>query len=338
MKSIEIIAPHQVAVIERKKPDLRDPHDVLIHVRYVGICGSDIHIYHGTNPFASYPRVFGHEFVGEVEAVGEAVTKLQAGDHVICEPIEYCGKCYACTHGSPNVCPDVHVYGVHIDGGGCEYIVLPEEKVFSVSREIPWKELVLSEPLTIGAQVCLRGEVRSEDSMLVMGAGPIGLCIMLMAKRAGAKVIMSDLLDERLAYAEKLGADFIFNAGREDTKEVIDRITRGYGVNVVADTVSTGASLELAAEIASPAGRVVEIGFDSVKASIPLKTFTQKQLRISGSRLQSYRFEVVRDVMNERSLPLSDFVDRVFSAEQAPEAFRYCDDHAGRFRKIVIEF
>lgn len=338
MKAIQITEPGCVRLAEMPCPAIKKPDEVLIKIRYVGICGSDVHIYHGSNPFASYPRIFGHEFVGEVTGVGTGVTSVHPGDHVLCEPIEYCGHCYACRTGSPNVCPDVKVYGVHIDGGAQEYICMPERKVFAVDKELPWEEVALAEPLTIGAQVCMRGGVKVGDTVFIMGAGTIGLCILMIAKRLGAECIISDIVPKKLEYAKRLGADHVIDVRTESAQERLNEITAGYGPNVTVDTVCNTASLELAAEVTSPAGRVVELGFGSMQAAIPLVSFTKKQLAICGSRLQSGQFPRVAQLLNEQALPLGGFADKVFPAEQAVEAFAYADANAGKYRKILLAF
>lgn len=119
MKAVQVEGPRVMNILEMEKPKITNANDVLVKVKRVGICGSDMHIYHGTNPLATLPRVVGHEVAGEVVEAGEAVTNLKAGDHVVVEPIHYCGKCYACRKGQPNVCASLSVFGVHEDGLYC---------------------------------------------------------------------------------------------------------------------------------------------------------------------------------------------------------------------------
>lgn len=147
-----------------------------------------------------------------MEEVGANVQSLKAGDHVVIEPISYCGTCYACRKGRPNVCAKLSVFGVHEDGGMREYIVLPERQLHVVSKDLPWEEAVMAEPYTIGAQAVWRGQVEKGDAVLIQGAGPIGICVLKMAKLAGAAVMMTDLNNERLAFAKENGADAVVNA------------------------------------------------------------------------------------------------------------------------------
>src|SRR5690625_921315 len=174
--------PYDIELLDLEIPKIEKGNEVLVRTKRVGICGSDIHIYHGTNPFAIYRRVIGHEVAGEVIKVGENVSTLTIGDHVVVEPIKYCGKCYACRNGRQNVCRNLSVFGVHEDGGMREYFVLPEHQLHVVDPMLDWDEVVLTEPYTIGAQAVWRGNVEEGDTVLIQGCGPIGISALRMAK------------------------------------------------------------------------------------------------------------------------------------------------------------
>ncbi|GHU44425.1 putative zinc-type alcohol dehydrogenase-like protein YjmD [Spirochaetia bacterium] len=328
--------PGVLKVVDRAEPEIKNAADVKIKVKRVGICGSDIHIFHGKNPFATYPRIWGHEFVGEVSAVGGGVQNVNVGDHVVVEPITFCGKCYACRQGRPNICENVNVYGVHIDGGCAEFVVLPSEKVHKLPVELPWDEAVLIEPFTIGAQACYRGNVQKGDYVLVMGAGTIGLTAAAMAKLYGGIVIVADLVDEKLEYAKGRGTDYIINSGRENMIERAREITGGMGPNVVIDAVCIKKTFEDAVMVTSAAGRIVELSFNEVPSEIAPVNIIKKELTICGSRLQTHRFPVVIDFINQHKLPLSGFVSKTFPINEMEQAFDYVDKNNAKVRKVVI--
>jgi len=334
MKAICITEPGKIEVLEREMPRVSAPDDVLIRVRCVGICGSDVHIFHGQNPFAVYPRVWGHEFTGTVEAVGSGVTDLQPGDHVVGEPYLSCGTCYACRKGRGNVCKDIQVFGVHRDGGCQEYLTMPRYKVHKVDAGLPWHIAVLAEPLTIGFQSVSRGRVEAGDLVLVMGAGTIGTTVLMAAKSLGARVCITDLFDEKLAYAKKFGADWRVNVSRESVEDAFGRI--GEPPNVVIDAVGNQKSLEQAAELVSPAGRVVELGFSPAVSGIPHVTLMRKEVDLCGTRLQSGRFPLAVRYIEEHSGLLDDFVTQRFALDEAAEAFRYVTENAALVRKAVV--
>jgi L-gulonate 5-dehydrogenase len=336
MKIGVVETPGVLKIAERDVPKVQNSTDVLIKVKRVGICGSDIHIFHGKNPFAVYPRVWGHEFVGEVLELGADVHAVNKGDHVVVEPIVYCGTCYACRQGRGNICESLKVMGVHIDGGCQEYIVVPAANVHLLPPELPWDEAVLIEPFTIGAQTAYRGAVQKGDVVLVMGAGTIGLTAAEMARLAGATVIISDLVDAKLEYAKSRGATYTINSGKENLFERVREITGGMGSNVTIDAVCIKKTFEDAIEVTSAAGRVVELSFNETPSEIAPVNIIKKELTICGSRLQTKRFPVVIDAIKQGKLPLSGFVTRTYPLAQMLEAFDYVDKNNATVRKVVI--
>jgi len=338
MKAVKIPEAHVIELIDIPEPQLERSGDVKVKVKRVGVCGSDMHIYHGTNPLATYPRIVGHEVTGEIVEVGSGVTKVSVGDHVVIEPISYCGECYACRSGRPNVCKEVSVFGVHEDGGMREFAVLPEKQVHKVNSEIDWDEAVMAEPYTIGAQATWRGDVKEGQTVFIQGAGPIGITVLKMAKLRGATVIMSDLTNERLDFAKENGADYSFNPKETDSVEKINEITNGEGANVVIDAVGMPNTFELAVEVASPAGFVVTLGFNATPSSIALMPITKKELTIVGSRLQTNQFGKVVELINEKKLTHNGLVTHKFHVNQVKEAFEFIENNPDKVRKAVIEF
>jgi len=338
MKVGLIEKPGVLTLAEREEPKITKPEEVKIRVKKAGICGSDMHIFHGTNAFAVYPLVWGHEITGEVIEIGQSVQTVALGDHVVVEPIVYCGTCYSCRQGRFNACATLKVMGAHIDGGAQEYIVIPEKHVFIVPKELPWIQTVLVEPFTIGAQACLRGNVQPGDTVFVMGAGTIGLTIMTNAKILGAKVLISDIFDDKLEYAKQLGADVTINAKGIDIAARVKELTQGLGANVVIDAVCSVKSFEQAIDCASCAGRVVEMSFNTNPSGIiPLK-LAAGELTILGSRHQTRRFSVVIDYLKQGKLPVDGFVTAEYPADRMLDAFEFVDKNAATVRKVVVSF
>lgn len=338
MKAIQIPEAHRIEVLEVSEPALEQANEVKVKIKRVGICGSDMHIYHGTNPLATYPRIVGHEVTGEIVEAGVNVTKVKVGDHVVIEPISYCGECYACKSGRPNVCKEVSVFGVHEDGGMREFVVLPERQVHQVNSEIDWDEAVMAEPYTIGAQATWRGNVEKGQTVFIQGAGPIGITVLKMAKLRGAITIISDLTNERLVFAKENGADYTINPSEVDVVEKINEITNGEGANVVIDAVGMPQTFELSVEVASQAGNVVTLGFNATPSAIALMPITKKELTITGSRLQTNQFGTVVELINTKQLTHDGLVTHRFHIDDAKEAFDYIEKNPDKVRKAVIEF
>ena len=338
MKAIRIPEAHIIEVLDIPVPELEKENEVKVKIKRVGICGSDMHIYRGTNPLATYPRIVGHEVTGEIVEVGSGVSKVSIGDHVVIEPITYCGECYACKNGRPNVCKEVSVFGVHEDGGMREFVVLEDKQVHKVDSEIEWDEAVMAEPYTIGAQATWRGNVGEGQTVFIQGAGPIGITVLKLAKLRGATVIISDFTNERLVFAKENGADYTINPSEVDVSGQINEITNGEGANVVIDAVGVPQTFELAVEVASPAGNVVTLGFNATPSSIAMMHITKKELTITGSRLQTNQFGKVVELINSKKLTHNGLVTHRFHVDQVKEAFEFVEKNPDKVRKAVIEF
>jgi len=338
MKAVTVISPENLEICEVPMPEIKNGDDILIKVKSGGLCGSDIHIYHGHNKSATYPRVIGHEFAGEVVSMGEGVKDLTIGDHVVADPVISCGTCYPCLVNRHNVCSNLKALGVHTDGGFREYIVLPQKNVHKISNDIKWEEAALIEPFTISAQVLSRGGVTQKDTVFIMGAGPIGLCILQAAKRLGAKCFISDLIDQRLKLAEEFGADFIINPSGKDVKEVIMEATGGAGVPVVIDTVCIPESFEMAVKLATPAGRIVLLGFTSTPSQIAQFDIVSKELDVRGTRLNNHKFPEVIEWFDKKEVNPRPLVSRIFHFTDTLKAIEQVENHPNETIKVVLKF
>ncbi len=338
MKAIQVEKPGKLDIVELDKPVIENKNEVIVKVKSVGICGSDVHIYHGSNPFTVYPRVIGHEVSGIVEAVGQDVTSLQKGDLVALEPITYCGECYACRNGQPNVCDSLEVFGVHRDGGMAEYLKAEEKNWHKVPGNVSEESAALMEPMTIGAQATFRGEVREGDTVFVIGAGPTGIACLLQAKQRGAKVFISDFNQNRLDYAKSIGADATIQPSEVDVEKEIVKLTDGELANVVIDAVGLPQTFQQAVELASIAGRVVTLGFNEQPSSIPSLLLTKKELKVVGSRLQTHQFKKVIEQVGNGELDPTQIISHRYDMEQIKEAMELLENNPEEVRKIVLTF
>lgn len=338
MKAIRVDKPYDINIVEIEKPQIKSPNEVLVRVRAAGICGSDMHIYRGTNPFAKYPRVIGHEIVGEVAEVGDEVTDIKVGDRVQVEPIEYCGECYACKSGRGNVCQNLHVLGVHKDGGFQEYITVQSDKIHILPDSISFVNAVMIEPFTIGAQVCYRGDVKKDDVVLIFGAGPTGLSAMENAIIKGATVIIVDIDDTKLEYAKEFGANVTLNSSKIDVEEEVRKLTDGMMPNVVVDAVGNAKILSDAIKLVSVAGRVVCLGFVSDLAEVSLVEMTKKEVTLAGSRLQTNQFKNVIDIFANHDVNTTKLITHVMEYTDIKEAINLIEDPNVEVGKVVLTF
>ncbi|MBR3096172.1 MAG: alcohol dehydrogenase catalytic domain-containing protein, partial [Clostridia bacterium] len=209
MKAIEITAPGKIRIIEKAMPQPQEG-EALLQVLFGGICGADVASYTGNQPFTTYPRIPGHELSARIVSISENDRGLKAGDVVTCNPYFNCGACYACRRGLVNACHDNRTMGVQRDGGFQEYITMPVERIID-GKGLSAKELALIEPFSISCHALSRAAVKAGVNLLIMGAGPIGLFALLRAKALGARVLIADMLESRLALAASFGADETVN-------------------------------------------------------------------------------------------------------------------------------
>jgi L-gulonate 5-dehydrogenase len=333
MKCVTIKAPREMVLEDRDITPKPGPEAVLIEVKAVGICGSDIHAYRGTQPFQSYPRVLGHELSGTVSA---GTGDLEEGQPVTMEPLLRCGVCYPCRIGRYNCCTDLKVIGVHADGGMCEKIWVPRELVHPLPPDSSLEEGAMVEPLAIACQAVGRSRLSKGETALVIGAGPIGLLSLQVAKARGARVFISEVDPLRLDLAEKLGADATINPVQDDIASRLDELTIGEGPNVVIEAVGSEKTITDSLELVSAAGRVVMVGLFSGKLKLEPVGIIRKELDLLGSRNSNGKFPEAISLIREGRVNLGDLVTHRFPLEMAPEVFRDLDKGALEAVKVLL--
>lgn len=337
MVAIAVAKPHLLQLFE-ESPAAPGPGEVLLRVQRGGICGSDLHIFHGSNPFAKYPRIIGHEFAGVVEAVGAGVTRLAEGDRVVADPVVSCGECYACRVGRSNVCGKLEVFGVHRDGGFRNRLVLPEANLVAIPDSLPIELAALAEPFSIAANVLSRTGIEAQDSVLIYGAGTVGLTVLQVAKLHGARCIVADPDEARLERARGFGADLTVNPKARSVAEAVAGEHDGLGPSVVIDGAGIPALLEEACRVASPAGRIGILGFSPAPCNVSQQEIVKKELSLVGSRLNRRLLPQVVQWLAEGRLQPAAMITQTFAAADAPEAFALIERDPASTLKVQLAF
>ncbi len=282
MKQIICLEPGKFERREVNEP-LKSSGNVVLKVNRIGICGTDLHAFEGTQPFFTYPRVLGHELACEIAEPLNENSKFKAGHPVTFIPYFPCNSCIACRNGRPNCCTNIQGAGVHIDGGMTEYIQVPEHALID-GEGLTSDELAMVEPMAIGAHAVRITEIRKDEYVLITGAGPIGLGVMAFAKINGARVIAMDVNNERLEFARKyFGVDFTVNA-LENAKETISRITGGEMVTAVIDATGNKRAIEGALEFLAHGGRITMVGIQRENFSFNHPEFHKRETTLRSSR------------------------------------------------------
>ena len=338
MKALCVQSPNHMVIEERPMPVINQPTEVLVKVKAGGICGSDMHVYHGTSPVATYPRVIGHEISGEIVETGKEVSGFSIGDRVVLDPVISCGHCYPCSIGRANVCSQLKVRSAHVDGGFQEYLVLPQQSIYLIPDNISWEEAVMIEPFTIAEQVCSRAAITKNDTVFIMGAGPIGLCILKRVKLTGARCFISDIVDSRLDLATQFGADVVINAKNTDVKEAIHQLTLGIGASVVIDAVCSTQSFEQTLAYVCSAGRVITLGFSKEPSAINQLSITAREIDVRGSRLHNHKFPAVIDNFRTGKTEVKNMITHRFPFMQIQEALQLVENTDIEKGKVVVLF
>ncbi len=337
MVAVVVEAPHRL-VLTASTPDQPGPGDVLIDLRRAGICGSDIHILHGTNPFARYPRIIGHEMSGVVAAVSPGVQTCAPGDHVVVDPVVACGHCYPCRVGRPNVCAHLQVFGVHRDGGFRDHMVVPAANAIPVPPSLPFAIAALAEPLSIAANVLSRTGCGPGDVVLVYGAGTVGITVLQVAKMFGARCIVADPDAARLERARGFGADVTLRSGQDDIPAAVAAELGGLGPSVVIDGAGVPSLLAEMCAVAAPAGRIGLLGFSAEPTPLVQQQVVSKELSLFGSRLNRRLMPQVIQWLETGRLQPAAMVTQTFAAADAKAAFDFIENHPEETIKVQLAF
>ena len=338
MKAIQITQPFELNVIDVEKPVCGEG-EVLLRIRYVGFCGSDLNTWRGGNAMAKAGVVPGHEVGAEIAAVGPGVPEtLRPGMTVTVNPYTACGHCMACRNGRSNACEFNETLGVQRDGAMREYFVLPWEKVI-VTEGLSAKDCALVEPLSVGFHAVARAQVKEKDVVAVFGCGMIGMGAIIGAALRGATVVAMDIDDEKLKVAEAVGAKYTVNTAYEDVQEGISEMTNGLLADVVIEAVGSPVTQQLAIAIVGFTGRAVFIGYAKDQTTFRTADFVKKELNLMGSRnAQPEDFQAVIDYLKQGTCPYDKLITSVVKPEEAAEAMRHWHENPGKVFRILVEF
>ena len=345
MKAAVIVAPHQVEIREVERP-APAPGQALVQVEAVGVCGSDLHAYEGSQPFFQYPEIGGHEAVGRVVEIAPDETPdipgrdqprpPEVGARVVLDPSMPCGACYPCSRGRYNCCENMRVLGVHAPGAFAEYYVAPAGCLHGISEGVSADAAVMVEPLSIGMQATNRAQVEGGETVLIIGAGTIGLSVLLVCVARGGRVAMSDLSPGRLALARELGAEAAINAREQDVAGELGRWCGPSGPAVVIEAVGRPATVRQALELVAASGRVVMLGLCSDQICILGALMVRKELDFRGSRLHGGTIPQAVALVESGGTAPERLVTHHMALEDVAEAFELMVAEPDTTLKVIL--
>jgi len=311
------------------------PGSLLLKVRMVGFCGSDLNSFRGRNPMVSYPRIPGHEVSATIVESDKQHPALAAGVNVTLSPYTSCSMCASCRRGRPNACRFNETLGVQRDGALAEYLVVPPEKLYPAPLTI--KELCLVEPLTVGFHAVARGRVTADDTVAIFGCGGVGLGAVAATSSRGARAIGVDLDKDKLRIATAAGASHVIDRASESLHDRLMELTDGHGPDVVIEAVGLEQTFRAAVEEVAFTGRVVYIGYAREPVTYETRLFVQKEIDVLGSRnALPEDFHAVIRMLEQHRFPVDDAISRIVSLDDAPQALRSWSENPLQIKKIMV--
>lgn len=336
MKSICVFGPGRVRVIDKPSP-VRAPGEALLRVKYSGICGSDLQLLTGHQPFATYPRVPGHEFCAEVVEIEDSVDGPRVGSLVVGVPYFNCKTCYPCRRGLVNCCVNNQTMGVHRDGSFDEYITMPVEYLYSAQGVMP-EQAAMVEPFSIGYHAINRVEQIDGQNVLVLGAGAIGLFTSISANLKGARVYVADVLPERLEVARVLGAAGAFDLRMTTIDEVVARATGGDGFDLVAEATGVPSSFVNAIEAVTHGGSIVLIGNGSRETTFNHSILIKKEAKVYGARNSLQAFPDILQLLRDNIVNIAPILTGIKAAAEGDHVMEALQENPASHLKVLLKF
>jgi threonine dehydrogenase-like Zn-dependent dehydrogenase len=330
-----------MALLERPEPADPGPGQVVLTPEAVGICGSDYHFFLGElSPEAGgsqFPRIQGHEIGATIAAIGpDCAPGLVVGQRVAVWPLRACGQCYPCSVGRPNTCDFFELIGIHTDGGLQERLAVPAEQVYPIKADDP-AVAALAEPVSIAVRAVNRAGVIPGERVVVLGAGPIGQCICVVARERGAEVLVVDLQDSRLALSRDMGARTLVWTSRDEVVASAREWAAPAGPPVAIDATGAPVAVRAMVDMVASAGRAVQVGMSGEEVVLRLGSLTEKELDVLGvSCCGANEFGEAVAVVERNTPLLAPLISHRFALDQAPEAIRFAIDNPTDVMKVVI--
>ena len=345
MKAAVLTAKDTIEIRDVPKPSLREGQ-VLVKIAYAGVCGSDIHAYHGEfGTRVKFPRILGHEFSGVIEEVGGEVGQVSAGQRVVVDTVRGCGRCAACIDGRRSACRSLTLEGIDADGGFAEYIAVDGQRIYVINDSISLRDAALVEIYSIGVHACRRGGVQPGDFAVIFGCGRVGFSILECVKECGAsKIAVVDVSEQKLEKARMVGADYTVNAMKENPTCGILKLSSGRGADIVFEAIGDAkpipnqtAPLAACVEVMRGGGRIVVLGQGPDEIPIFWKEFVWKEGTIIASRVTLGEFPRALGFMGAGKYHPDIFISEIHDLEETAEAFRSASEPDTDILKILLK-
>jgi L-iditol 2-dehydrogenase len=338
MRQAVLVEPQRVIFQDVPKPT-PGPGQVLIQVRRIGVCGSDIHAYYGEHPYIRCPIVQGHEFAGRITEAGPDVRTLKAGDDVTVMPQLVCGECYPCRHGNYHICNSLKVIGCQAEGAAQEFLAVDQDLVINLPAGMDYDSGAMVEPVAVGAHAVGRLGTVEGKKVLVLGAGPIGnLTAQVAGGRGAASVAISDISDFRLGVAGECGIPHTINPAKEDLAASVQKAFGPDGADAILECVGAEETVGQAISLARKGTDIVIVGVFGEKPRLDIGLVQDKELRLIGTLMYKVLdYWTAIELIQSGKVRLKPLMTRHFPFAQYPDAYRYIEKSRDRTMKVFID-
>jgi L-iditol 2-dehydrogenase/threonine 3-dehydrogenase len=331
-------APGKIEFKEAEKPVKIERNEVLLAVKKIGVCGSDIHVYHGNHPFTPYPVIQGHEYSGEIIEVGADVSKVKIGDKATARPQLVCRRCAPCRRGDYNICDELKVQGFQAPGTAQDFFVLPEDRLVRLPDSLTYEQGALVEPAAVAAYCTKRAGDLNGKNVVVTGAGPIGNLVAQFARTRGANVLITDISEFRLEKAKSCGIKHTSNPETEDIQTAVDRVFNN-GFTIGFECAGVEVTLDGLVQTINKGGDIVAVAVYGDKPRVDVSVLGDRELSLIGTLM--YKHEDYEEAVNKISISeilTAPLITKHFPFEKYLEAYQYIDRQGDKTLKVIIDF
>ena len=312
---------------------------ILLRVKQIGVCGSDVHVSHGKHPFTSYPVVQGHEFSGVVEAIGQGVEGIEIGTKATARPQLVCGKCRPCMRGDYNICDVLKVEGFQAPGCAQDFFITTTDKIVPLADTLTYWQGALVEPTAVAVHSTGRAPDLKGQNVVVLGAGPIGNLVAQVARCRGAKkTLITDLSDFRLEIAKKCGIEETSNAAKESLKDAAKRVFGDEGFDIAFEAVGVEATMDAAIDTIQKGGAIVVLGVFGEKPRIDMSIVGDRELSLIGTLMYKHEdYLKAAELIASGEVITEPLVTKHFGFEQYADAYKFIETQGDKTLKVMID-
>lgn len=340
MKQAQVVKPHQIEFVEvddLSAKDLKD-NEILLEIKKIGVCGSDIHVMHGQHPFVTYPVIQGHEYGAKVVAVGKDVTKVAAGDKATARPQLVCGECPPCKKGRYNVCQELRVQGFQAPGAAQSHFIVPEDRIIKVDSSLSYEEIAMIEPCAVGSHATSKVDLKGKN-VVVTGAGTIGNLVAQFAVARGAnKVLITDVSDLRLEKAKQCGLIYTANTIKEKFEDVVERVFGEEMFQVGFEVSAAEVCMSDLVTNIEKGGDIVVVAVYAEPTKVNLSILGEHEVSLIGTMMYFHEdFVLAAKMLEERKIVLEPLCTQNFSFDDYSKAYTFIDENKEQCMKVIID-